>query len=239
MFRPVRQGKIYVQIADQIRQLIESGALKPGEKLPPERALAQAFQTSRASVREALSALEIGGYVICRPGSGTTVAANPPTSRRQLWHRLLEEDSPYDIYEARLILEPHVAALAAERATDDDRERLHRAMERILAAGRSRDPDEYNAADQNFHRVIAQACRNEVLSKVALAVNACMSEELWKNLKAKALLLPGRLEKYTIEHEQICRAIVAGDVEQARQAMYHHIKEIEGDVFAGAEEGDS
>src|SRR3954471_16408761 len=119
-FRPLQR---YEQIAERLAADIRSGLLAPGERLPSERELARALEVSRASVREALAALQLRGVVETRPGAGTFVTAEPPLSDVPQ-----HDASPSAVLEARAQLEPAIARLAAQRAQPDP------AVENLLTA---------------------------------------------------------------------------------------------------------
>src|SRR5918997_1387400 len=128
---PLRLRQRYEQVADRIAADIRAGRLAPGERLPSERDLARALEVGRASVREAIAALQVAGIVETRPGAGSFVASGAAERRRE------EHDpSPSDLLEAREWLEPAVARLAARRGgPDGDAEALLEAMERAAADG--------------------------------------------------------------------------------------------------------
>src|SRR5690349_24329147 len=143
------------------------GLLRPGERLPSERDLAQRLEVGRASVREAIAALQVQGVIETRPGSGSFVAADP-TSRLPAPAGLPHDASPSDLLEARLLIEPAIARLAAERGRPDEQcERLLAAME---AAADAADPDSrsgWNRSDRLFHQRIAALTGNPVLAGIA------------------------------------------------------------------------
>src|SRR5947209_8613713 len=122
----VENRRLYRQIADQITRLIERGEYRPGQRLPPERDLARQLGVSRPSVREALIALEVEGYVEVRVGSGVYVTGRRPTRQETL----PEDSGPFELIKARRLIEAECAALAAKSAT-----RAHvRGMEDALDA---------------------------------------------------------------------------------------------------------
>src|SRR5436190_28568 len=158
--RPFRPLQRYEQIAERLTADIRSGLLAPGEKLPAERELARAMEVSRASVREALAALQLRGMVETRPGAGTFVTADAPSRSAGGAH----DASPSALLEARAQLEPAIARLAARSARPDPAvENLLQAME---AATDPADPQAratWNASDRLFHRQLAAMTGNPVL----------------------------------------------------------------------------
>lgn len=224
--------RLYREIAEQIRARIEAGKFPLGARLPSERELAESFDVSRSSVREALIALEISGYVDVRMGSGIYVCALLPTGEglRQAegaQDSAAAEMAPFELLEARLLVEPECAALAAQHATPEQRAQLaelHRATEwahQHPAGGQG--PLHY---DRMFHQAVAHACPNAALA------SACM--HLW-DLRERSRMFQ-RLDDYFVtpaiwqiawnEHVRIVQAICAGDAVRARHAMAYHINAI-------------
>ena len=242
-FEQVQQQKFYMQIARQIRNSIRDGKLTVGEKLPPERQLAEQFGTSRASIREALSALEILGLIDCRGGQGNFIRADGTEGSidGELLRTLLADHGPYEIFEARLELEPALAALAAVRTTKDEKIRLYEHianLDRIgeCIPGDKNNLEEYMDEDRKFHLEVGRAAHNSVLFLVFSGVNFMMKEASWKALKTKGLTTEGNLEKYAKEHLAIYEAIRDGRAEDARRAMANHILELKADIFGVREE---
>src|SRR5918997_410669 len=122
MLRAIKRIRIHEEVFNQIRQLIEAGRFRARDQLPSERELAETFKVSRTSVREALRALESQGLVVSRTGTGNFVADLPVESLIGPLARLLidEKRALADVFEMRKLIEPHIAALAAARATRTD-----------------------------------------------------------------------------------------------------------------------
>lgn len=213
----VDNRRLYRQIADQIAALIEKGEYASGRRLPPERDLAKELGVSRPSVREALIALEVEGYVEVRVGSGVYVLGPRPAGRAL---PLPADSGPFELIKARWLIEAECAALAAKEAT---RAQI-RAMEEALDQMES-DRDKGTmplAADRLFHLRIAEASGNSALALVV--------KTLWDQ-RTGALFL--RLEHHfdtpalwTVairEHRDIVAAIARHDSGAARTAMRHHM----------------
>jgi DNA-binding FadR family transcriptional regulator len=218
-FRPLQR---YEQIAERLAADIRSGLLAPGERLPSERELARALEVSRASVREALAALQLRGVVETRPGAGTFVTAEPPLSDAPQ-----HDASPSAVLEARAQLEPAIARLAAQRAQPD------RAVENLLTAMEAAtDPDDpaaratWNASDRLFHRQLAAMTGNPVLLAFADHVAALMDEPLWQRLRDDSIATPGRTRIHVAEHRMIYEAIVEGNAEAAAFYSAQHINRV-------------
>lgn len=246
VFQQVQPQKYYMQIAKQIRDMILGGKLKIGDRLPAERTLAQQFGTSRASIREAMSALEMLGIIECRSGQGNFITADGSSGSidGELLKALLKGHDPYEIFEARLELEPSVAALAAVRATAEDKTVLQKKLEELNGLSfkvhtgiRTLEDitEEYMECDRLFHLEVGKCSHNSVMYMVFSGVNLMMKEAHWRGMKRKSLLIEGNLQRYDIEHSAIFRAIYEGDQKAAREQMQNHIGILHEEVFAGKE----
>lgn len=238
MFEQVQSQKYYMQIVSQIRNHIMQGKLKVGDKLPPERNLAQEFGTSRASIREALSALEMLGLVESKSGHGNFIRADGAETSidGELLKELLKAHRPYEIFEARLEIEPNLAGLAAQRSTAEEKKKLSKQVERLNALGKDLQSDpskleEYMEEDRKFHLLIGRCAHNSVLFMVFSGVNLMMKEAHWKTLKAKAVGIEGNLQRYGKEHRAIFTAIRDGKPDMARTKMRQHIQHLKTDLF--------
>lgn len=226
-FQPISVQRLYRMIADQIKAKIQSGLYKPGERLPSERELADMLTVSRPSVREALIALEIEGYVDVRVGTGVfvtkpneqaSVAAIHPKETTVFSN--LGDMSVHDLLEARLLVEPACAELAAKNATPTQLAAMETAM---LALPSSVQPSQHN---DTFHLVIAEASAN-----VALASTV---QHLWKLAENSAIF--NKLNQHFVggevwgiahlEHVSLFRAIQKRKPLAARRAMHLHLENI-------------
>ncbi|MBT6586541.1 MAG: FadR family transcriptional regulator, partial [Gammaproteobacteria bacterium] len=148
------QDRLYVRVARRIENLVSSGEVGAGDKLPSERDLAEMLQVSRPSIREAMIALEVSGVIEVRTGSGIYVA----DQSRRLSSRVADEGiGPFEILEMRLLIEPETCALAAERISDDQLEQLRKIYNEM---GRTNGTSEVEAFDSQFHNLIAEASEN-------------------------------------------------------------------------------
>lgn len=226
MLKAIKKTRIYEEVVSQIQDLIREGRLKAADQLPSERELAETFKVSRASVREALRALEVQGLVISRTGSGTFVAELPMESLVESLATLLskEKDALADIFEMRKLIEPEIASLAAERASQKDIERMKQILDtqtqEVKKGGTGVD------ADADFHFAIGQATQNQALEKL---VSGLM--EILSGSREESLQTPGRNETSLHSHYRILSAIEAHDKEAAREAMLHHIEQVEQNVL--------
>jgi GntR family transcriptional repressor for pyruvate dehydrogenase complex len=241
MFERLQTQKNYMQIARQVRNMIREGKLNVGDRLPAERDLVQQFGASRASIREALSALEMLGLIECRGGQGNYIRADGKdgTVDGEMLKTLLQDHDPYEIFEARLEMEPNLAALAAERATEDERRKLAAHVEKLRAlgtrilSGADREPaiEEYMEEDRKFHLEVGRLAHNHVLFTVFSGVNLMMKETHWRGMKSKGLADERNVRSYATEHEAILEAILARDAKAASREALNHLVVLKETLF--------
>jgi GntR family transcriptional regulator, transcriptional repressor for pyruvate dehydrogenase complex len=225
-FEAVRKTKVYEQIAQQLQRMILDGLMKVGDKLPPERELAEMLQVSRGSLRDAIHTLELMGLVEARQGEGTVVC-NPSANSliNPLATVLLRQRELIgDLLEFRRMIEPTLAARAAANAADQELA----FMEDILRRQKEKvDRGELAIEeDSEFHYSIARAAGNSVVLKV---LDAFM--DLLRESRERSLQLEGRLQKSYTGHRRILNAIRRHDAPAAEAAMRQHIDEVEGIVL--------
>jgi len=220
-FQPVRRTRVYEAVAAQIQAQIAEGRLRPGDRLPPERELAEAFGVSRDSVRDAIRVLELAGLVVPRQGEGTVVreltldSVVSPLASALLQRR----DLLTDLLDARRIIEPALAYRAAQRASDEDIQAMAEILRRQAAKVRAGEPgiDE----DTAFHYRLATAARNQVILKV---MDVLM--DLLREGRARSLQAQGRPQRSLEGHRRILAALRRRDPEAAKRAMEQHLEEI-------------
>lgn len=227
MLKAVKKIRLYEEVVGQLHQLIDAGKLKAGDRLPAERELAETFRVSRSSVREAIKTLENEGLVITRPGSGTFITALNVEAIIPPLASLLSrgKDALLDLFEMRRLVEPSIAALAAERATPADILRLKEicmAQDQQIKRGTSAVD-----SDSAFHLTIGQATHNAALQRLVASI-----VEILEPMREQSLQTPGRAHKSLASHREILVAIERHDPEQARQAMQRHIEAVEQNVLA-------
>jgi GntR family transcriptional repressor for pyruvate dehydrogenase complex len=222
ILKPIKTRKIYEQIADQIGQLVAEGQLVPGDRLPSERELVERFQVSRASIREAISALEMMGLIEVRPGEGTYIRQiNMDSVVAPLaWMLFIDKDTVQELYEARKILEVQAAGLAAERAEEEEIQALFavlEVMQKDLKMHRLGEDSDYN-----FHYAVARATHNKILIRLMNTISDTMRKTLKTSLSRlyEDRNTPERLYK---EHYSIYEAIKNHDVENAQKRMLDHL----------------
>ena len=220
--RPVRRKKIYEQIAERLRALIAAGEMGPGDRLPPERKLAETFKVSRNSVREAIKALEEQGVVVSRTGAGTFVAESERERLVEAMAGALGEGRRRlaEVFELRRILEPQIAMLAAERITPGHLEELTeivRLQGEALAAGEN--PAEL---DDRFHLLVVRAAGNGILTTVCETIGELVGESRSESLQSEA-----RAEGSIEGHRAIVEALRLRDGKLAAQRMHRHLLRVE------------
>jgi GntR family transcriptional regulator, transcriptional repressor for pyruvate dehydrogenase complex len=223
---PIKSTRIYEEIVRQVKAMIAEGRLKGGDRLPPERDLADKFVVSRTSVREALRALESLGLVEIRPGEGTFVRQVSIDSLIEPLALLMvsQREAIGELFEARRMIEPALAALAARRATPEDVSEMERILEsqaKEVAAGRTG-----LEQDAEFHGAIGHAAHNRAITRIAHAVM-----DLLRQSREDSLNTPGRPDRSHEDHRRVLAAIRARDEAAARQAMVEHLEAVEALVL--------
>lgn len=221
-FTTVRKTRVFEGVAQQIQRLIVDGALRPGERLPPERELSARLGVSRSSVRDAIRILELAGLVVPRQGEGTVVADLSPESVAAPIAGILvrKRELLAELLDVRKMIEPALAARAAERATDEDLARLEEVLARQEAKARRGEStvDE----DGEFHYQLALAARNGVVRSI---LDVLM--HLLRETRARSLQTPGRPRRSLDGHRRILEAIRRRDPRAAEAAIRRHLEEIE------------
>ena len=220
--KAIKRRRLHEEIAQQIQELVWDGSLKHGDRLPPERELAERLQVSRSSLREAMRALELQGLVVSRPGAGTFINTERLDSVVSIIASCLMDSGEMlkDVFEMRRLLEPGIAALAAERATEEDIEHMEATLvEQAHQIDRGESGVE---GDSAFHFAIAQATHNSALIKVVMAVADTLRES-----RDQSLQTPERANRSLASHQEILDIVHRHDVEGAHKAMEHHISVVE------------
>ena len=229
-FGTVHRGRVYEQVLQQIQQQIASGRLKPGDKLPPERELAERFQVSRSSVRDAIQALQTMRLVRSRQGGGTAVCEISADSLASPLSQALagRRELVSELIEARKMIEPPLAARAAINATGEEIARLEDLLRRQKEKMRRGEP--ILEEDSELHYTIALAARNTVVRRM---VDLLM--DLLRESRTRGMQVPGRTQRSLAGHRRIVAAIRRRDPRAAQVAMLRHIREIEQILMRVAE----
>lgn len=209
----VENRRLYRQIADQIESLIAAGEFAPGDRLPPERDLAAKLGVSRATVREAMIALELGGLVDIRIGSGIYVTA----TRKAEAAKDDPGPGPFELIDARRAIESGTAALAAMNATGEEID----AIAETIASMRAEEPSSEDA-DRLFHLNIARATHNALLARTVKELWDWREGPMWTRLHA-SFYLSGIHERWIGDHERVLAALRKRDPAAAAAAMEAHL----------------
>lgn len=228
-FRLLQPKRLSDSAVEQVLGLVRTGVLYPGSKLPPERRLVESLGVSRNSLREAIRMLETMGVLKVVPGRGTWVREDigeSPVDLGLTWLPAHGRDVR-DLLEMRDTLEIKAAALAAERGTAEELERIVGALDRLKRALELEDSEETVAADAEFHHAVATASGNRLLAESLAGL-----DHLVEATRRALLTLPGRLRRMAREHEAIAAAILSRDVEASAAAMSAHVHRVAGEVEA-------
>lgn len=206
------------RIVEEVLRWIADGRYGPGDVLPTERELMAEFSVSRNSVREAMQALVSMEVIDVGPGRGTRVLRTSPASvlSADVVSALLLTNTLDELYEFRLLLEPGVAAKAAERATDDDIAAMRAALDGYEAAMAAGEP--VSPHDIAFHRLIAGAAQNSIYLKITDALS-----DLLISARKATDMIPTAVHSASVDHREILDAISAGDSETAAALMERHM----------------
>ncbi len=219
----VETQRLYRQIADQLRAGITAGEWAPGERIPAERELATQLGVSRPSVREALIALEVEGWVEVRTGSGVFVLERKAAAPAATGHgptEALTEWGPLELLRARRVLEGEIAGMAAQLAKRKHIEAIAKALAAMeKAADQGVLPLQ---GDRDFHSAIVQACGNGVLIDTVQRFWDARREPMYERM-VEHFETPRSWRLAIQEHHQILDAIRARNSDQARAAMHEHM----------------
>ncbi|MFF1252234.1 FadR/GntR family transcriptional regulator [Pseudarthrobacter sp. NPDC058329] len=212
----VTRPRLYEQLVEQILAYIESAKMRPGDLLPAERDLAERLGVSRATLAQALVALEVLGVIDVQHGTGAVLARRPSVASVVKGLREHRSRLP-EIVEARSTLEVKLAALAAARRTDADLKAIDEALQ-VMA--REIDGGDRGAhGDELFHQAITAAAHSAVLAQLMAFI-----AEMILETRMESLGQPGRPEQSLASHRKIAEAIRAQDAEGAAEAMLSHIE---------------
>lgn len=225
-FETITPPRISDAVVSQLERLILEGALKPGDRLPPERELAQKLSVSRPTLREAIVIMQARGLLQARRGGGTFVCDVVAHTLTDPMVHLMKTypDATFDVLELRHALEEVAARYAAERATEEDREILARRYEVLVSIYDGRDLESITEAeaDTEFHMAVADASHNLALVHVMRGLFNLLRDNIAQNLQRLALN-PGSRKTIRTQHAAIYRAIIDGKPEGARAAAHAHL----------------
>lgn len=217
MLTPIKSEKVYKIIMKQIKDIVKSGELKRGDKLPSERELALRLNVSRTSVREAIKALETLGLVESKHGGGNYIKNNfedillEPLS---IAFMLLGSNNS-EILELRKVIEPEVASMAAKNITENEIKELENIIEKL---SKTTDSKICASLDKEFHYVIAKASKNHLLSTIVFSVSSLIEEYI-----DESKMYEIDREKVINDHKIILEAIISHDSKKAFIEAKNHL----------------
>lgn len=216
-----RRDNLYEQVADRIQALIVSESLRPGDKLPGERELAERMGVSRTVVREAIRVLSVRGLVKTKSGCGSYVRAleaSDVSAPMALFFKFKQSQTMLrDVYDVRRIIEVEAAGLAAARATEEDLEAIQETVDALSTP--PQDMERFVQLDLDFHLAVAAATHNDLLAMLLHPIT-----DLWQEVIRISYRIPNAVQDALFYHRNVLERIRARDVEGARQAMSAHIE---------------
>lgn len=215
---PIRREPVATQIARRLVEVILSGQIEPGARMPSERQLAESFGVGRSAMREALKALSLIGLVEVRQGDGTYLRQADTALLPEVieWGLLLGEPRTMDLVEARQEIEVILAGLAAKRRTDEQIAALEHELEQLRQA---KTPDEFVVHDIAFHMNVAEAAHNIALRDIHSSIQALLRAWILRAIGSQAQ----NMARSWPEHVPVLEAIRAGDADGAGKAMREHM----------------
>lgn len=225
--------KLYNKIANEFKQEIANGRYKVGDMLPAERIIAEQMNISRTVVREAMIMLEVEGYVEVRKGSGIRVIS---TNGNSADHSALDISSsfilscgPFELLQARQLIESNIAEFAATQATKQDLVALMKIQEQAKNEDRARDSD----WDKEFHIQLARCTQNSAIAYVAeMLWEQRANNPYWKKLHEH--IEDNDISSWCEEHDEILKALVQRDPKAAKLAMWRHLENTKQMLFNAA-----
>lgn len=229
VFKPIRPKKLSEEIVDQIKELISSGELKPGQRIPSERELASFLGVSRPSVREAIMVLEAMGFLESRQGGGTYVRSLADVTMADPLANMVNRRDPrmlYALTEVRIGLETWSAYLAAKRAEDHEIERLRELYDKMVALAAKGTWDA--EIDFQFHLTITEATHNTLQVHVLDTIQTLFeTQPTIMEALSEFYSKEGYIELLLNHHREILEAIAAHQPELARDKMMEHLTLVE------------
>jgi len=226
-YKQIKPKKIYEEVTEALQEMIRSGKLQPGSKLDSVQQLAENFQVGRSAIREALSALKAMGLVEMKQGEGTYIKefnANQMTFPLSSAILMKKEDVRH-LLEVRKIIETGTAALAAKNRSKDDLEKMENALKEMKRV--KGDEELGEKADFQFHLTISTAAGNPILTTLLGQVSELMIETMKETRRLCLYSKKTTITNLVKEHANIYEAILEKDEERAKQAMIHHLENVE------------
>ncbi|MEA4858874.1 HTH-type transcriptional regulator LutR [bioreactor metagenome] len=221
----LKKERLSVMVTDAIHEIIRTEKLKPGDKLYSEKELSSKLEVSRSSIREALRMLEVSGVVKVYQGKGVFISDQSSTSHPVKEWVVENADALREHFEVRLLIEPHAAYVACQRAEAKDLEVLESLYKAFVSHVGTGDVSQAIASDSAFHLAIAKATKNRTLSVLMRTMDQTLNEGWYASLHA-----PGRLQSSISEHGRLLQAIKDHNPEEACQAMETHLRNALSDI---------
>jgi len=221
-FKEITPVRLYESVIDQIMDLVKRSELKPGDKLPPERELAEKLSISRNSLREAFRVLESRGLIKSKAGGGRYIREIRKNGYSNTENIILslEKSSILELLEARELFEVKIVKIAAQRATIEDTELIEQVLNKMSEEEELKYGKE-TESDTEFHLAVAKASHNFVFTNIIR-----LHLDLLKGTREKTQQIPGRREERWREHQAILQAIKEHDTKKAGEAMLKHLRNV-------------
>ncbi|MBP1931420.1 FadR/GntR family transcriptional regulator [Ammoniphilus resinae] len=229
-YAPIKKQRVSDIIVERIKDSIENGIIKPGDKLPSERELASSLNVSRGTVREALSILEAKGVVEVQSGKGVFLLQNSQAELFRLLNATFREERTdlLELLELRQSLEGQASFFAAERRNEQDLENIKQALERLensVCTNQVAAQEDYD-----FHMAIVEASHNSMMVTTLRMISEACIDGL-QAARSEAMLIPGKPKVVLQEHIEIFQAINEANPEKARQLLIHHLENVKRQVI--------
>jgi DNA-binding FadR family transcriptional regulator len=228
MQTPVRGERLYEDIVRQIEDRVMSGDLRPGDRLPTERELAQQFGVSRTAVRDAARSLAQKGLLEMRPGRGTFIVDQMTQSMRETLDLVMRHrpaSGVQELLEVRELLEPEIAALAAQRVSGEGLEALRSLVLRMEQS--LDDVDAFVAANDVFHRMLTHSTGNSFIIRVIEPII-----DMLRRQRATSGFVADSPRRAQVHHRRIMAALLDRNPAEVREAMRAHLVQIREDYEA-------
>ena len=224
-----RSERAYEKVIEHIKNEIWQGTLKRGERLPPERELAESLGVSRNSVREAIRTLGLMGFVSSTQGAGNFVTCDIEQNLRESFHMMLlmGETTYIQISQLRRGLESETARLAAERLTPKQAARLRELVQLMRAEG---DPQKASRYDQEFHLLLCEAAGNRLIKSLFSAMLSTFNDFI-STMYVRIVENPRQAEALHSAHQRLADALTARDGAAAGQAMRAHFEVVDASIW--------
>lgn len=215
------------KVTDYIKEQIQSGKYKEGERIPGEREMAIELDVSRNTVREAYKILEAYGYLIAKHGSGFFVAPESEQIRKMIDGFILSDSQINELFAVRRLLEEEIVALAAINRTEEQLQKLDKIIkDATKIASEGNDYEKLLEHDINFHLYLAEMSGNKIMNRIMHHLI-----DLMKKARTYSIQIPNRAKWSVSEHEKILQAIKDGDERSAKSLMKEHLDSVEKSMW--------